>query len=192
MLNGELTAVLDAEHCDWFIISANISPTTMTNRSRLGVFLVPSNSDGMSVKAHLRIDGGRAADLTLKNVGVGAEYLLSSVEDGERIILDALDGAIGAWCAEGAGLLIGLLDRTISYIRERKQFGKPISQFQAIRHRVSDMLVLVEHAASLAFEVAKALSQRSPGASALAAQRKSISATRWKPSPETQFNSTAQ
>ena len=172
LLDGEQTAVLDAEDCGWFIVSARVSPTTQEDRVGLGVFLIARECDGLSVEAYPRIDGGRAADLKLKGVRLSPEYLLGSIEDCENIIADALDEAVGAWCAESAGLLRGLLDRTIAYARERRQFGKALSQLQVIRHRIADMLIHTEHAASFAFEVAKALSRRSRSTRALVAAAK--------------------
>jgi alkylation response protein AidB-like acyl-CoA dehydrogenase len=58
---------------------------------------------------------------------------------------------IAALCAEAVGVMQALLDATVEYVRQRQQFGQPIGRFQALQHRIADMVIHLEQARSMSY-----------------------------------------
>ena len=94
--------------------------------------------------------GGRAADLRLKDVTVDAAGLIGAPGDGLGIVERAVDRGIAALCAEAVGIMVALNEATLNHLKTRKQFGVPIGKFQALQHRMADMLIAAEQARSMA------------------------------------------
>jgi alkylation response protein AidB-like acyl-CoA dehydrogenase len=94
--------------------------------------------------------GGRAADLRLQDVTLGTDALIGAAGEGLAIIERAVDKGIAALCAEAVGIIAALNEATLDYLKTRKQFGVPIGKFQALQHRMADMLIAAEQARSMA------------------------------------------
>ena len=99
----------------------------------------------------IRLDGQRSADLLLGEVRVPASDLLGTEGGAFAAIAAAWDVGAAALCAEAVGSMQATFDATIEYAKTRKQFGVPIGTFQALQHRMADMLVLVEQARSMSY-----------------------------------------
>jgi len=143
-LNGRKTVVLHAPSADLLLVSAR------TDRG-VSVFLVPRDAKGVSLKAYRTLDGRRAADVTLAEVRVGREALVGAEGSALDALISAHDVAIAAACAEAVGALEALLQATVEYSKGRKQFGVPIASFQALQHRMVEMLIHVEQAKSMSY-----------------------------------------
>jgi alkylation response protein AidB-like acyl-CoA dehydrogenase len=94
------------------------------------------------------VDSGRAADLTLASVEVGAEACVGEPGKAYPHLERAADIATLALCAEAVGHMRTLLDQTVAYTKTRQQFGAALSTFQALQHRMVDMFAATETAAS--------------------------------------------
>jgi alkylation response protein AidB-like acyl-CoA dehydrogenase len=147
-LNGAKSFVLHGDTADKLIVSARVSGR-QRDRSGLALFLVDSNAPGIARRAYVLQDGMRAADVTLSNVRVSSDALLSTAGDALPIIERVVDCAIAALCAEAVGAMTRAHELTVEYLKMRKQFGAPIGSFQALQHRAVDMLVMIEQARSL-------------------------------------------
>lgn len=136
------------------------------------LFYVPADTPGLTRVNYSLIDGNRACDLALDNVAVPADALLAS--DAAPLIAKANDATRAAVCAESVGIMRRLLADTLEYTRQRVQFGKPLSEFQVLQHRMAAMHVEIELAASMALMVALELEsaprQRSKAAAAAMAR----------------------
>jgi alkylation response protein AidB-like acyl-CoA dehydrogenase len=108
----------------------------------------------------------------LSGVTVGAERLLGKEGEGWPALARALDRAATTLSAEATGLSTKVLELSRDYAKERTQFDKPIGSFQAISHKVADMLVLTENARSNTYYAAWALEEGSPDAPLAAATAK--------------------
>ena len=126
--------------------------------SGISLFAIPADSAGVQMRSHPNIDGTHAAGITFENVRVPASALLG--EEGRA--LASLEHAVGrgilALCAEAVGAMDVAKAMTIEYLQTRKQFGKPIGSFQALQHRMADVLLEIEQARSAVINAAAALS----------------------------------
>jgi len=90
------------------------------------------------------MDGQRTGRLELDAVQVEADRLLGPADAALAPLEWAIDRAAAAACAEGQGIVQELFERTVSYLKQREQFGVPIGSFQALQHRAADMFAETE------------------------------------------------
>ncbi len=141
IINGKKAVVLNGGNADVLLIPAILDGVTL--------FAVAANADGVSRKAYATVDGGSAADVTLDNVRVDANALLGGAGQGLAALEAVVDEATLAVCAEAVGIMQTLTDKTVEYSKNRVQFGVPIGSFQALQHRMVDMLTASEQSYSL-------------------------------------------
>ncbi|MGN6311883.1 MAG: pimeloyl-CoA dehydrogenase small subunit [Xanthobacteraceae bacterium] len=149
VIDGEKFVVLNGEAADTLVVTAR-TKGGQTDRDGIGVFLVPRDAKGVTVKGYPTQDGMRAADITLTGVEVGADAAIGDSANGLPLIERVVDDARSALCAEAVGAMDESLKITVEYIKTRKQFGVPIGSFQALQHRAADMFVFTEQARSMA------------------------------------------
>ena len=101
-----------------------------------------------------RLGGGRACNLDLSDVRLPADALLGDGSDALPAIEAVVDRAMAALGAEAVGIMQTLLDQTLEYTKIRKQFGRPLSANQVIRHRLADMAMQCDEARSMALRAA--------------------------------------
>jgi len=149
MLEGEKRAVLHGGSADTLIVSARTSGGD-TDATGIGLFLVDRGTPGVTVKEYRTIDELRAADVWLSDVAVGAEAQLGDEGRALPLIEDAADYATALLCAEAVGAIRFANEATLDYLKTRRQFGVPIGSFQALQHRMVDMVISYEQARSMA------------------------------------------
>jgi alkylation response protein AidB-like acyl-CoA dehydrogenase len=145
VLNGTKSVVWHGGAADTYLVSAMLD-------GRLALFLVSRSSAGLSATAWPTIDRLSGADLQLADVPA---TLVTS--DGLEALELGIDHGIAAQCAAAAGAMERLIEITAEYLGARKQFGKPLASFQALQHRVADMLLQKELALSMAYVAAQGL-----------------------------------
>ncbi|MDE2437350.1 MAG: acyl-CoA dehydrogenase family protein, partial [Sphingomonadales bacterium] len=145
VLSGHKAVVYAAPWATHLLVTAR---TGGSQRERSGVelFLVDAKSPGITRRDYPTVDGFRASEIYFENVALPAEALLPG---GIDLIERVADEATMGVCAEGTGIARKLLEGTVEYTRQRKQFGQPIGKFQALQHRMADMLVDAEQIASM-------------------------------------------
>ncbi|MDO8981801.1 MAG: pimeloyl-CoA dehydrogenase small subunit [Afipia sp.] len=148
VIDGEKFVVLHGETADTLIVSAR-TKGDRRDHSGIGVFLVPANAKGVTVKGYPTQDGMRAADIRFEGVEVGADAAIGDPENGLPLIERVVDEARIAMCAEAVGAMDESLKSTVEYLKTRKQFGVAIGQFQTLQHRAADMFVALEQARSM-------------------------------------------
>ena len=148
VLSGKKGFVLNGGTSELVIIPARTAGKPGEQQG-ISLFAVPTKAAGISVHAYHTIDGMRAAELSLSDVRVTADDLLGEAGDGFAALDATIDDAILAVCAEGIGIMRVLKDKTIEFSKSRSQFGVPIGSFQALQHRMVDMLTACEQAQSL-------------------------------------------
>jgi alkylation response protein AidB-like acyl-CoA dehydrogenase len=146
-LTGAKTVVLHGAQAGTLVVSARTSGTVRDAKG-ISLFLVDRAAAGVSVHDNPTHDGQRAAEVTLKNA---RGELLGKEGQGHALLEHAQARGIAALCAEAVGNMAALVEITLSYVKTRKQFGVPIGSFQALQHRMADMVMYVEQARSMAF-----------------------------------------
>jgi alkylation response protein AidB-like acyl-CoA dehydrogenase len=154
-LNGRKLFVPDAAVSDFLIVAARMD-------GDLALFVVPSNARGLGITHLPAMDATRKL-YEVEFDSVAAE-LLAHGSAARKALERALDIATVGLVAEMTGGMQRLLDMTVEYAKTRKQFGRPIGEFQAVQHQCADMLVYTESSRSAAYYAAYAMQEGIPEA----------------------------
>lgn len=157
VLNGTKIFITNGGTADIFIVFA------MTDKSQknkgISAFIVEKNFPGFSIgKKELKmgIRGSSTTELVFENCIVPKENLLGAEGKGFGIAMGTLDGGRIGIAAQALGIAQGVLDETVKYVKERKQFGRSISAFQNTQFQLADMKTQVEAARLLVYQAARA------------------------------------
>ena len=163
VLNGSKIFISNAPVAGVLLIFA------MTDKSKgtkgLTAFIVPRNTPGLIIGKHLNkmgIRGSLTAEVFLKDCRIPKENLLGQEGQGFRIAMMTLDGGRIGIAAQALGIAQAALDESVRYSKERVQFGKPISTFQAIQWMIADMATAVEASRFLTYHAAWCYDQGLP------------------------------
>lgn len=148
ILDGTKGYVLNGRNANIILVPAR---TGGDRRDRDGItmFAVARDSDGLDIRDYPTVDGHQAAEIHLDGVRVPAENLLGKPGEAADVLQATLDDATLAVSAEAVGIMLAMTDKTVDYSKNRVQFGVPIGSFQALQHRMVDMLTNCEQARSL-------------------------------------------
>ncbi|HVL76069.1 MAG TPA: acyl-CoA dehydrogenase family protein [Noviherbaspirillum sp.] len=146
VLHGHKSVIAHGGHADLLLVSARNGKD-----DGIAVFCVPRTTPGVRVLAYPTVDGVGAADIWFDGVRLPATARLGESPDASAALEDVLDFGLAAVCAEAVGALDRLMAATVEYTRNRKQFGQPIGKFQALQHRMADMLLHIEQARSISY-----------------------------------------
>lgn len=174
VLDGAKAVVAQGEQAGVFVVSARTSGA-VDDEAGISLFLVPANTPGLKVRGCPGIDGGRVAELTFDHVKLGADALLGAEGRGFATLERAIGRGVLALCAEALGAMEAAKTATLEYLRTRKQFGMLIGSFQALQHRMADLLLEIEQARSAVINAAAVIdSDRLTRERALSAAKFSI------------------
>jgi len=148
VLNGNKICVLNGADADIIIIPARTSGE-QADESGITLFAIPAASAGVERRAYQTVDAQQAADITLTDVKAEAGAVIGEIGEGFSTLQDVVDEATLAVCAEAVGIMRAMLDKTVEYSKNRVQFGVPIGSFQALQHRMVEMLMDCEQSQSL-------------------------------------------
>jgi len=149
-LDGHKAVVMHAGAADTLLVSARTAGEA-GDASGVSLFLVPRAAPGLVLDVYPIVDGQRAADVYLQNVELPASSRLGPEGEALAAVDAALDIGLAALCADAVGVMQALVDATVDYVRQRQQFGQPIGRFQALQHRIADMLIHLEQARSMSY-----------------------------------------
>ncbi|BBU31822.1 acyl-CoA dehydrogenase [Burkholderia sp. THE68] len=157
-LNGAKGVVQQAGHADVLLVSARTSGGEY-DTAGISLFVVPRDAQGVSVRDHRKIDGGRVAEVSLDDVTLAVDALVGNEGDGYATLTHAIGYGLVALASEAVGAMDVAKEHTLEYLRTRKQFGVPIGAFQALQHRMADVLLEIEQARSAAINAAAAVGE---------------------------------
>jgi len=149
VLEGDKRAVLHGGCADLLVVSARTGGTEGDARG-ISVFLVERGAPGVTVSEYRGLDNLRLGDVRLSGVRVARAGLLGAEGGGGPLIEEVVDYATALVCAEAVGAIKYAHDATLDYLKTRRQFGVPIGSFQALQHRMVDILIAYEQARSIA------------------------------------------
>ncbi|MDM0108259.1 acyl-CoA dehydrogenase family protein [Variovorax sp. J22R24] len=156
VLKGTKAVVQQGEQANLFVVSARTSGA-VDDEAGISLFLVPAKTAGLTVRGCPAIDGGRVAELGFDTVKLGADALLGTEGQGYATLERAVGRGVLALCAEALGAMEAAKTATLEYLRTRKQFGTLIGSFQALQHRMADLLLEIEQARSAVINAAAAI-----------------------------------
>ncbi|MDB5971426.1 MAG: putative acyl-CoA dehydrogenase [Hydrocarboniphaga sp.] len=170
-LHGEKTLVMGGNVADRFIVSAR---TAGDSRDRDGItlFLIDANAPGLQRRDVRLIDNRWTAEITLDRVQVTAADLLGEVGQGWTALEYGHARGLIALCAEAVGVMERAMWITRDYLRTRKQFGVTLNTFQALQHRMAEMLIELELSRSMVYRAMAYLARP------LAARQAALSVTK--------------
>jgi hypothetical protein len=172
VLNGEKAVVIGASWADFLIVSARTAGDR-NDRNGVSLFVVDRHAANLHLQGYKTLDGRRAAEISLRDVRIGADRLLGTEGEGVAVLEACRDRAIAALCAEAVGAMAELNAATLEYSKSRKQFGTPIGAFQVLQHRMVDMFIAHQEAVSLMQHLNLSLAANEQGGSRLASGAKS-------------------
>ncbi len=157
-LVGEKVAVLDGASADGFVVAAR-SAGADDARDGISLFLVPADTPGLRVERLRRVDSRNAALVFLEGTEVPADALLGAEGSGLPLLEQVVDLATVGLCAEMLGSMSEAFDRTLTYLKQREQFGVPIGSFQALKHRAAKLFIEIELCRSATMAAARAVDE---------------------------------
>jgi alkylation response protein AidB-like acyl-CoA dehydrogenase len=156
-LDGQKSFVLHGYVANALIVSAQAD-------EGLTLFLVPQGSAGLSADPRLLVDSSLASIVTLNGVEVDSDAVLGDVGGGEAVLKALLSATRTGAAAEMVGVGQGAMDMTVGYLKERKQFGRLIGEFQALQHRAAHLYGEMEVARATVMKAQQLLDEGSDAA----------------------------
>ena len=142
-LSGDKAFVVDGHTADLLIVAARTAGSA-GEKNGLTLFLVDPGTKGIATERTIMVDAHNAARITFDNVEVNADSVLGEVDQGFPLLDGVLNIGRGAVASEMVGLSEEVFGRTVAYLKERKQFGKAIGEFQALQHRAAQLYIEIE------------------------------------------------
>jgi alkylation response protein AidB-like acyl-CoA dehydrogenase len=175
-LNGGKAFVVDGHTADLLIVAAR-SAGAPGERDGLTLFLVDPKAKGIAVERTAMVDSHNAARITFEDVEVTADSVLGDVDQGGALLDSVLNIGRGAVAAEMVGLSDEVFGRTVVYLKERKQFGKLIGEFQALQHRAAHLYTEIEVTRAAVLKALQLIDDGAPTAPAAIAVAKAKAGT---------------
>jgi butyryl-CoA dehydrogenase len=155
LLNGSKVFITNGGYADTFVIMA------MTDKKKgtrgISSFIVEKGSEGFSIgktEDKMGICASSTTELVFQNCKVPKENLLGGLGDGFKVAMSTLDGGRIGIASQALGIAQGAFDVTVEYMKSRKQFGKKLSQMDALRFEIADMKTRIEAARLLIYRAA--------------------------------------
>jgi len=158
VINGTKLFVNDAHIADYVLCAAR-SKKTGKPEEGITLFLVSTRSPGIECTPLRTMAFDKQCEVVFNNAKVGKKNILGKVNQGWRIVERTLQQAAVARCADMVGSARSAFELSVSYAKERVQFGRPIGSFQAIQHHCANMVVDIDGSAFITYEAAWRLSQ---------------------------------
>ena len=157
-LSGSKSFVIQGASSDMIVVAARTSGSD-DDEEGITLFAVPKDASGMTQNPVRLVDSSMASHIAFEGTELDGDAVIGEV-DGGREVLNAMltAGRIGA-AAEGVGVARGAMDMTIDYLKQRKQFGKLIGEFQGLQHRASHLYSEVEIARAVVIKAQQLLDE---------------------------------
>ena len=154
VLNGQKTWISAAHIADHILVIAR-SDRSGSKHEGLTMFSVPTDAEGIDVRGIETMGGKEVNDVFLTDCYVPEERVLGQVDGGWMQLMAGLNVERLILAASALGIAQRAFDDVLAYIKERKQFGRPIGSFQALRHRIADLATELECTRLLVYDVAR-------------------------------------
>ena len=153
IINGEKYFVPDANVADYILCVARTSDEK-DKKNGITIFIVPAKDSGVKHTLLKTITGEKMCEVTFTNVKVSRDNVLGGVGKGWPIVEKVIERAAISKCCDTVGVLQKVLEMTLDYAKERKQFDRPIGAFQVIQHYMADMMTYVDGTRFVSYQAA--------------------------------------
>jgi alkylation response protein AidB-like acyl-CoA dehydrogenase len=153
VLNGAKQFVVHGASADMIVTTARTAGSA-GEREGITLFAVPKDAAGLTTENLTLVDSSKAARLTFENVALDADAVIGEVDAGWQTLSRALAAGNAGAAAELVGVASGASAITLDYLKQRKQFGRLIGEFQALQHRAAHLYAEIEIARAAAFKAA--------------------------------------
>jgi butyryl-CoA dehydrogenase len=155
VLNGTKIFITNGGEADTYVVMA------MTDKSKgtrgISSFIVERGTPGFSIgkkEEKMGIRGSATTELVFEDCRIPKENLLGEIGEGFKVAMSTLDGGRIGIAAQALGIAQGALDETVEYMKQREQFGKPLSKFQALQFEIADMETRINASRFLVYNAA--------------------------------------
>ncbi len=170
-LNGEKVLVSAGPLADAFVVVAR-THGEVADDAGITLFLVSAETPGLRITRQWLVDSSSAAIVALNDVEVGEDAVIGNAGDGLPLLEAVIDEGTVALCGEMLGGMCEAFDRTMAYLKDRKQFDAVLGSFQALKHRAAYLFIEIELARSAAMAAARAMDAEEANAKALVSDAK--------------------
>jgi alkylation response protein AidB-like acyl-CoA dehydrogenase len=158
VINGTKNFVTNGGFADLFILFARTDQSPSAKQTGITAFLIERTSKGLTVgkaEKKMGIRGSSTTSLYFDGCRVPAANVLGKVGDGLKIALSTLDGGRVGIASQACGIAMACLDASVKYAKERKQFDRPIGDFQAIQWKIAEMATDIDAARLMIYRAAR-------------------------------------
>ena len=156
VLSGSKSFVVHGSSADMLVVAARTAGAD-DDADGITLFAVPKDAAGLSQDKVRLVDSSQATHVTLDGVQLDADAVIGEVDGGRALLSKVLNaGRIGA-AAESVGVAAGAFDMTATYLKQRKQFGRLIGEFQALQHRAAHLYSEIEIARAVTIKAQQLL-----------------------------------
>ena len=171
LLNGHKQFVVHGASADLLLVAARTAGAAGETKG-VTLFAVPRDTVGVAVESVALADSSKAARLTLADVAIDADAVVGEVDDGWAPLSRALGAGRAGAASELVGIAAGASEMTFDYLKQRKQFGRLIGEFQVLQHRAAHLYGEIEIARAAAMKAAQLIDAGDPRADLLTAVAK--------------------
>ncbi|MFC5713598.1 acyl-CoA dehydrogenase [Thalassorhabdus alkalitolerans] len=164
VINGEKCWITNAQYARTVTVTA-VTGKDERGKNIISAFIVPTDAEGFTITSpyeKMGVRGSNTSELILEDVRVPKENILGDPKGGFKQFLYTLDGGRISIAALAVGIAQGAFERALQYSKERKQFGKTISSFQAIQFKLADMAMEIDLARTMVLKAAWLKDQGKP------------------------------
>jgi alkylation response protein AidB-like acyl-CoA dehydrogenase len=177
VLNGTKCWITNAGVSTWYTVMAVSDPSAARPADGISAFMVRADDPGFSVgpkERKLGIKGSPTREIYFEDCTIPAERLIGRPGGGLRLAFATLDHTRHTIGAQALGIAQGALDAAVAYVKDRKQFGQRVADFQGIQFMLADMAMKIEAARHLVYAAAAKVSRGEPDASFVSSAAKTF------------------
>jgi alkylation response protein AidB-like acyl-CoA dehydrogenase len=177
VLNGTKCWITNAGISTWYTVMAVSDPTATKPADGISAFMVHADDPGFSVgpkERKLGIKGSPTCEIYFEDCTIPVDRIIGEPGAGLRLAFTTLDHTRHTIGAQALGIAQGALDAAVSYVKDRKQFGQRVADFQGIQFMLADMAMRIEAARHLVYAAAAKVSRAEPDASFVSSAAKTF------------------
>lgn len=157
IINGAKVFITNGGYADVFVVAA-MNDKKKGTRGGISAFIVEKGDPGFSVgktEEKLGIHASSTTELIFRDCTIPKDRILGKIGDGFKVAMSTLEGGRIGVAAQAVGIAQGAFDLTVDYMKQRKQFGKKLSQMQALQFEMADLYTSIHAARLLVMEAAQ-------------------------------------